>query len=118
MGMGAEFVVAPVTTSGGAAPCTATGSGAGIVVTGNCDIAISGVHSGDFVGGVEFRPHAKAQFGAYYGGTYFQRNFFRDLTGGAAQPFIGFGGPNSSNTATPALQQPSLDLTHTLSQNP
>jgi len=118
IGMGPQFVVAPVTTSGGATPCTSTGSGAGIVVTGNCDVAISGVHSGDFVGGVEFRPHAKAQFGAYYGGTYFQRNFFRDLTGGAAQPFIGFGGPNSSNIANRAIQEASLDWTQTFWKNP
>ncbi len=118
IGTGPQFVVAPVTTSGGATPCTSTGSGAGIVVTGNCDIAISGVHSGDFVGGVEFRPHAKAQFGAYYGGTYFQRNFFRDLTGGAAQPFIGFGGPNSSNIANRAIQEASLDWTQTFWKNP
>src|SRR5712691_8266367 len=117
IGMGPQFVVRPVTVAGGVT-CTSTGSGAAIVVTGNCDVAASGVHSGDAIVGFEFRPHPKTQFGLYGGAAYFQRNFFRDLTGGSAQPFIGFGFPGSSSSANRVIQEGTIDWTQTFWRNP
>ena len=116
-GLAPNGVVAPITTPGGTT-CTSTGAGSGIVVTGNCDVVLSLVHSADVVGGVEFLPHPKAQFGAYYGAMYAQRNFFHDITGGTAQPFIGFGGPNSGNNNNRTVQEGIADWTQTFWKNP
>jgi hypothetical protein len=83
------------------------------------DIATSMVHSGDFVGGFEFLPHPKAQFGVYYGGAYAQRNAFQDVTSPLViKPFIGFGGPNSPNSADRSVQQGTLDWTQTFWKHP
>jgi hypothetical protein len=76
------------------------------------------VHSGDFVGGFEFQPHRNAQFGAYYGGAYAQRNFFLDTTNPLPGRFAGFGAPNSPNSANRSLQQGTLDWTQTFWKNP
>jgi len=108
IGMGPQVVVAPVNASG--ATCTSAGG---------CDVKVSGVHAGDFVGGFEFRPHPKSQFGVYYGGAYFQRNFFPDITSPlVVKPFVGFGGPNSANTNNRALQEGTIDWTQTFWRNP
>ena len=120
-GLAPNAVVFPITTSGGTT-CDSTGSGTGLVVTGNCDVGISLVHSADVVGGFEFLPHPKSQFGVYYGGLYAQRNFFPDITGGTnsvgAHPFIGFGGPNSSNTNNRTVQEGTIDWQQTFWRNP
>ncbi|HEY6250981.1 MAG TPA: hypothetical protein VI685_13555 [Candidatus Angelobacter sp.] len=81
------------------------------------DAAISGVHSGDFVGGFEILPHPKMQFGVYYGGMYAQRNAFPDLTK-AGFPIIGFGGVNSANNNNRAVQEGTIDWTQTFWKNP
>src|SRR5262249_20967669 len=116
-GLAPNAVVVPITTAGGTT-CTSTGAGAGIVVSGNCDVDLSLVHSGDLVAGLEFQLHPKSQFGVYYGGAYAQRNTFRDITGGTAQPFIGFGGPNSGNNNNRAVQEGTIDWTQTFWRNP
>ncbi len=90
---------------------------------GTFNIALSGVHAGDLYTGFEFVPHPKAQFGVYYGGDYFQRNFSGDTTSPipgvcSGHPCIGFGGPNSPNSANRALQQGTLDWTQTFWKNP
>jgi len=104
IGMGPQFVVAPVQT--GTAPNT-------------FDVRTSGVHAGDVVTGFEFRPQPKSQFGVYYGGAYFQRNFFPDITSAAVtKPFIGFGGPNSANIANRSIQEGTIDWTQTFWKNP
>ena len=82
------------------------------------DAEISGVHSGDFVGGFEFSPHPKAQFGAYYGGMYAQRNAPLDVTNPVPGRFAGFGGVNSPNSANRAVQEGSVDWTQTFWRNP
>ena len=80
------------------------------------------------------QPHPKTHFGVYYGGAYFQRNFFPDLTvapnAAGLQPNIGFGFPNvvgpspllsfaGSNTANNrALQEGTFDLTQTFWRHP
>ena len=102
IGMAPQFVVAPVQTG----PAT-------------FDVRTSGVHAGDVVGGFEFRPHPKSQFGVYYGGTYAQRNFFQDITSAAPiKPFIGFGGPNSANNNNRTIQEGSIDWTQTFWRHP
>lgn len=117
IGMGPQAVVRPVgATCASTTVVTLTGST--IVQTGNCNAATSLVHSGDGIFGLELQATPKTLFGAYYGGAYFQRNFFRDLTGGTAQPFIGFGGPNSPSTANRAIQEASFDWTQTFWRNP
>ncbi|HKE33017.1 MAG TPA: hypothetical protein VKD65_14905, partial [Candidatus Angelobacter sp.] len=110
IGMGPQAVVAPVSANG--APCTSAG---------NCDLAISMVHAGNALGGVEFVLHPKVQVGAYYGAAYFQRNFFPDLTSSAAtKPIIGFGGPGEANNLVQnrAIQEATVDLIHTFWRNP
>jgi hypothetical protein len=107
-GMAPQFVVAPVQTG----PTT-------------FDVATSGVHAGDTVLGFEFRPHSKAQFGAYYGAMYAQRNFFCDITSTVAgpcagKPTIGFGGPGEAGASVQnrAVQEGTIDWTQTFWRNP
>ena len=110
LGTGPQAVVAPVSANG--ATCTSAGG---------CDLAISMVHAGNALGGVEFVPHPKVQFGVYYGAAYFQRNFFPDLTSPAAtKPIIGFGGPGEANNLVQnrAIQEGTIDLIHTFWRNP
>lgn len=98
IGLGPQAVVAPIQTG----PTT-------------FDLDTSLVHAGNALGGFEFVPTPKSQFGVYYGGAYFQQNFFPDVTSPLlVKPFIGFGGPNSPNSANRALQQATLDWTQTL----
>jgi len=83
------------------------------------DVQTSGIHAGDFVGGFEFVPHPKTQFGAYYGGMYAQRNFFVDVTSPlVVKPFQGFGFPNSANNQNRAVQEGTVDWTQTFWRNP
>jgi hypothetical protein len=110
LGTGPQAVVVPVSANG--ATCTSAGG---------CDLRISMVHAGNALGGVEFTPHPKAQFGAYYGAAYFQRNFFPDLTSSAAtKPIIGFGGPGEANNLVQnrAIQEGTLDFIQTFWKNP
>ena len=82
------------------------------------DADISGIHAGDVVGGFEFLPHPKAQFGVYYGGMYAQRNSFLDVTNPVPGRFGGFGGPNSPNSANRSVQEGTIDWTQTFWKNP
>jgi uncharacterized coiled-coil protein SlyX len=98
------------------------------------NIQTSMVHSGSGLVGVELQPGGspKTQFGLYYGGAYFQRNAFIDVTsvapnliipincGGVLtlRPCIGFGGANSSNIANRAIQEATIDWTQALWRNP
>jgi hypothetical protein len=119
-GMGPDVVVRAVTVPGGV-PCTSTTSAGGLItVTGNCDASLSLVHSGSGIFGFEAQVTAKTMFYGYYGGAYFQRNFFRDLTGGSAQPFIGFGGPGVGNASAQnrAIQEGTLGWIQTFWKNP
>jgi hypothetical protein len=112
--LGPQFVVAPVPV----------GTGFNVVT--------SMVHSGSGYGGMEFQLGPKTQIGAYYGGVYYQRNSFNDLTAAAIatpiscapglaainRPCIGFGGANSANNNNRAVQEGSLVWTQTLWRNP
>jgi len=84
------------------------------------DIETSLVHSGSALVGVEITPTnaPRSQFGFYYGGAYFGRNAFPDVTSPlVVKPIIGFGGINSPNSANRAIQEASFDYTHTLWKN-
>lgn len=81
------------------------------------------VHSGNALAGLEFLPHPKSQFGVYGGVMYAQRLFGCDITSSVAgtcngHPFIGFGGPNSPNSANRTVQEATIDWTQTFWKNP
>jgi hypothetical protein len=113
-GLGPQYVVVPI----------ATGPGTFTIDT-------SMVHAGSAFTGIEATMH-KTQIGAYYGGYYFGRNSFNDLTAAATstpiscapglvainRPCIGFGGTNSANSNNRAIQEGSFVLTQTLWKNP
>ena len=78
---------------------------------------ISLVHSGSTFFGAELQAK-KSQFGFYYGGSYFQRNSFVDVTNPVPNRIAGFGGINSPNSANRAIQEGSIDWTQTFWKNP
>lgn len=100
IGFGPQFVVVPIAVS----PTTFTATP-------------SPVHAGAGFGGVEWQPASKTQIGAYYGGFYFQRNAFPDITV-PALPIIGFGGIGSLGNNNRSIQEGELVLAHTLWKNP
>jgi hypothetical protein len=113
-GLGPQYVVAPIAIAPGA-----------------FTIDTSMVHAGSAYTGIE-ATMGKTQIGAYYGGYYFARNSFNDLTAAAVatpvscapglppinRPCIGFGGTNSANSNNRAIQEGSFVLTQTLWKNP
>jgi hypothetical protein len=107
IGLGPQVVVRPIDFNGGSC------------LTGNCGVKVSGVHSGTALAGFEWQAAPKTLFGWYYGGAYFQRNAFQDLTSPlVVKPFIGFGGLNSPNSANRAIQEATMDWTQTFWRNP
>jgi hypothetical protein len=82
------------------------------------DVDISMVHAGSGIVGFEAQVTPKTLFSAYYGGAYFQRNFFVDTTNPVPGRFAGFGGPNSPNSANRAIQEPSFAWTQTFWKSP
>jgi hypothetical protein len=83
------------------------------------DGTLSLVHAESGVGGFEWQICKKTLISAYYGGDYFQRNFFLDTSSGAKpNTFAGYGGPGSSNAANRSIQEPTLDWVTTFWKNP
>ena len=83
------------------------------------DVAPSMVHSGTGTIGIEIQARPKTQIAAYYGGSYFRRNFFQDITSTMApQPFIGFGGPGSGTSNNRSIQEGTLDIVQTFWKHP
>ena len=112
IGFGPQAVVVPVNGSG--FTCTIVGT----VATG-CDAKLSMVHAGGTIVGSEIQAGKKTLFGFYYGGFYFQRNAFPDITAPTVtKPIIGFGGTNSANSHNRAIQEASIDWTQTFWKNP
>ncbi|HEY6305682.1 MAG TPA: hypothetical protein VI488_04380, partial [Candidatus Angelobacter sp.] len=111
IGMGPQAVVFPVAaTSGGT--CLAGAAG-------GCDVNISPVHAGDVITGFEMQPWKNTLWGTYYGGAYFQRNAFPDLTAaGVTKPIIGFGGIGSNPANNKSIQEATFDWTQTFWKNP
>jgi len=102
IGSGPQYVVAPVALT----PTT-------------FDIAISMVRAGSGFGGFEAQVTPKTLLAAYYGGIYFGRNAFQDISSTAAtKPIIGFGGTGSASTNNRAIQEGSFVLTQTLWKHP
>ena len=115
IGMGPQVVVVPVAAGAGGACLTGA--------TGGCDVHLSPVHAGDLLLGTEIQMGPKSQLGAYYGGAYFGRNAFPDLSAaGAVKPIIGFGGPVAalavSNVSNKSLQEGTVDFIQTFWKNP
>ena len=101
IGLGPQAVVFPIQTG----PAT-------------FNIDLSMVHAGGALVGAEATAK-NSQFGFYYGGFYFQRNAFQDVTSPlVVKPFIGFGGINSPNSANRAIQEGSFEWTQTFWKNP
>jgi hypothetical protein len=113
--MGPQVVAVPVPATAGGV-CT---SGA----TGGCDVNLSMVHAGDALVGIEAQPMPKTQLGFYYGGAYFGRNTFPDISApGAVKPFIGFGNFGAAagvaGIMNRSLQEGSIDWTQTFWKSP
>lgn len=77
------------------------------------------VHSGAGTLGLEMQAGKNTQFGLYYGGDYFQRNAFVDVTATTpVQPIIGFGGATVNNAANRAIQEGTFDIVHNFWKDP
>jgi hypothetical protein len=89
----------------------AVGLGPDIVV--GPDGSISPVHSMAGIAGFEYAPTPTSQFFAYYGGTYFDRNYTVISPGN----YLGFGFPGSSS-ANRQFQEPNFGYYYTFWKNP
>jgi len=78
------------------------------------DGTISLVHASSGIAGFEWQATPKTAFYGYYGGDYFQRNFFLDTNA----KFIGFGFPGSANNNNKTIQEGTLGWTQTFWRNP
>ena len=107
IGFGPQAVVVPVNAAG--ATCTSAGG---------CDAKVSMVHAGGAIFGSELQAGKKTQFGFYYGGFYFQRNSFVDITNPVPGRIAGFGGISSPNSANRAIQEGTVDWIQTFWRNP
>jgi hypothetical protein len=81
------------------------------------DADLSLVHSGSAIVGAEATA-GKSQFGFYYGGFYFARNSFVDVSNPVPGRIGGFGGANSPNSANRSIQEGTIDWTQTFWRNP
>jgi hypothetical protein len=81
-------------------------------------VEISPVHAGSGMVGFEAQVTKNHMLSAYYGGVYFQRNAFPDVTSPlVVKPFIGFGGPSSPQSANRSIQEATLDWDYTIWQD-
>ena len=102
IGFGPQFVVVPIAVT----PTTFTAEP-------------SLVHAGSGYGGFEWLAGANTQIGAYYGGIYYGRNAFQDVTATTVvKPIIGYGGIGSAGSNNRAIQQGEFVLAQTLWKNP
>jgi hypothetical protein len=111
IGMGPQAVVFPIAATPGGTCLPASG----------CDVNISMVHAGDVITGFEMQPWKNTLWGAYYGGAYFQRNAFPDITSPAVtKPIIGFGGIGEVGATgmNKSIQEATFDWTQTFWRNP
>lgn len=72
---------------------------------------LSLVHSGSGIGGLEYQIHSTL-LSAYYGGTYFQKNFFLDPT---TKTYVGYGFPGSPSNRM--LEEATVGMTQTIWKN-
>ena len=75
--------------------------------------SISPVHSMAGIAGFEYAPNLRSQFFAYYGGTYFDKNYTVVSPGN----YVGFGFPGSSS-ANRQFQEPMFGYYYTLWKDP
>jgi hypothetical protein len=76
------------------------------------------VHSGSGIGGFEYQFTPQTMLYGYYGGAYFQRNFFLDPTNPKPGSFAGFGFPGSNAAANRAIQEGTVGWVQTFWKNP
>lgn len=128
-GLGPDAVVRPVNASGNT--CTVVGPPPGSAT--GCDAQISLVHAGSGIVGIEAQVTPTTMFAGYFGGAYFQRDSFPDITrtpgvlphpcGGLTSPAtlfpcVGFGGSGSATSNNRAITEPSFDWIQTFWKNP
>jgi hypothetical protein len=114
LGLGPDTVIRPIQTGPGA-----------------FFVEPSLVHTASGIAGFEATVTPRNLIYAYYGGSYFQRNTFPDVTAVAGAlkvcapgqpatnfPCIGFGGLNSANSNNRALQEPTVGWTFTMWKDP
>jgi hypothetical protein len=85
------------------------------------DGTISMVHSGSGIGGFEAQVTKSTMFYGYYGGAYYQRNFFPDTSAGAKPgTFAGFGAPATGTTTIQnrSIQEGTVGWIQTFWKNP
>jgi hypothetical protein len=75
--------------------------------------SISPIHSMSGIVGFEYAPTPKSQFYAYYGGSYYDRNY----TMVSATSYLGYGYPGSTN-ANRQIQEPMFGYYYTFWKNP
>jgi hypothetical protein len=97
------------------------GSGPQAVITPQGTVSF--LHSYSGIGGFEYQVSPKLLLAGYYGGDYFQRNFFLDTSAGAKpNTFVGYGAPGVANAnalaANRAIQEPTFDFIYTFWKNP
>jgi hypothetical protein len=82
----------------------------------NADVDLVESFSG--MGGFEFTATPNNVLYAYYGGDYFDRNAFLDVTNPVPNRIGGFGGINSPNSANRAIQEATFGWNHTFWKSP
>ena len=78
------------------------------------DASVDLVTAGSGIAGFEAPIFKNTTLAAYYGGAYFDRNTFLDISNPVPNRWGGFGGPNSPNSANRALQEATFDWVQTL----
>jgi hypothetical protein len=101
-GLGPNVVVKPIDLGGGSF---------------TADLSL--VRSYSVLAGFEYLVCPDTIVSGYYGGAYFERNAFQDVTSPLViKPFIGFGGPNSPNSANRYVWEATFDVVHTFWEDP
>lgn len=75
----------------------------------------SPIHAGSGIGGFEYTMGNSLLY-AYYGATYFGRNF-QQVTAGPPPTFTGYGFPGSSSAQNRTIQEPTIGVNQTLWKN-
>jgi hypothetical protein len=116
-GLGPNVVVKPILLPGFSPPTFTGPPPFGQLI--GAGVAPSLVRAYSLLAGFEYQVCPETVVSAYYGGAYFQRNSFVDITSSAlVQPFIGFGGPNSGNNNNRYIQEVTIDATQTFWADP
>ncbi len=117
-----KFVASSFWSEGGGRYLTGLGPDAVVIPTQtgptafNADVDLVESFSG--MGGFEYTASPNNVLYAYYGGDYFDRNAFIDVTNPVPNRIGGFGGLNSPNSANRAIQEGTFGWNHTFWKSP